>query len=157
GKAEPFRIAGCVAVRPLAEHIDGLEFNSITGVAIAVAYWRRRSRAGSAGGLRTAAPTRDGKCPKSRCPLRGPGCGVAEILSTGVRYADQATRFVGVSEAGKSGAVVRHRAKGIIPSTSSCLESTMPDPIQLFLSVCQSSMSKTTSRKLVFLFSQLNA
>jgi len=30
-------------VRPLAEHIDRLEFNSITGVAIVVAYWRRRS------------------------------------------------------------------------------------------------------------------
>src|SRR5215471_6025355 len=41
GKAEPFSTAGCVAVRPLAEHIDRLEFNSITGVAIAVAYWRR--------------------------------------------------------------------------------------------------------------------
>ena len=44
GKAAPFRIAGGVAVRPLAEHIDRLEFNSITGVAIAVAYWRRRSQ-----------------------------------------------------------------------------------------------------------------
>ena len=33
---------GGVAVRPLAEHIDRLEFNSMTGVAIAVAYWRRR-------------------------------------------------------------------------------------------------------------------
>jgi len=51
-------------VRPLAEHLDRLEFNSMTGVAIAVAYWRR---AGSAGGPRTAAPTRAGKCPKSRC------------------------------------------------------------------------------------------
>src|SRR5215510_458595 len=43
GRAEPFRTAGGVAVRPLAEHIDRLEFNSITGVAIAVAYWRRSS------------------------------------------------------------------------------------------------------------------
>ena len=30
-------------MRPLAEHIERLEFNSMTGVAIALAYWRRRS------------------------------------------------------------------------------------------------------------------
>ena len=30
-------------MRPIAERIDRLEFISMTGVAIAVAYWRRRS------------------------------------------------------------------------------------------------------------------
>src|SRR5262252_3376017 len=33
GSAEPFCTAGGLAVRPLAEHVDRLEFNSTTGVA----------------------------------------------------------------------------------------------------------------------------
>jgi len=67
GKAEPFRTAGCVAVRPLAEHVDRLEFNSITGVAIASPTGAEGRRAGSAGGpavrphRATAAPTRAGQ------------------------------------------------------------------------------------------------
>ena len=43
GESETHRSSLDVSVRPLAEHIDRLEFNSITEVAIAVACWRRRS------------------------------------------------------------------------------------------------------------------
>jgi len=43
GESETHRIVVNIAAPPLAEHIDRLEFNSIDRVAIAAAYWRRKS------------------------------------------------------------------------------------------------------------------
>jgi len=74
-------------VRPLAQQIDRLEFNSITGVAIAVAYWRRRSpgrKRGRPGGTTApchGGPYEDWKMSKVQCPLRGP-LDSAALLST---------------------------------------------------------------------------
>ena len=75
GKAEPFRRVGGVALRPLAEHIDRLEFNSMTGVAIAVPYSRRRSPGRKRGRPENGRPYEGWKMSKVQCPLCGPGLG----------------------------------------------------------------------------------
>ena len=56
-------------MRPLAEHIDRLEFNSMTGVAIAVAYWRRRSPSRKQGRPENGRPYEGWKM--SKVQLRG--------------------------------------------------------------------------------------
>jgi len=71
GKAQPFRTAGGVAVRPLAEHVDLLEFNSITGVAIAVAHWRRRSPGRKRGRPENGRPYEGWKMSKVQGPRSG--------------------------------------------------------------------------------------
>jgi len=83
-------------VRPIAERIDRLEFISMTGVAIAVAYWRRspgrkRGRPGGTtapchGRLQTYCPA-GAAASKSRAstnilPRSGSGIEVSGLLQT---------------------------------------------------------------------------
>ena len=57
-------------MRPLAEHIERLEFNSMTRVAIAVAYWRRRSPGRKRGRPENGRPYEGWKMSKVQASLR---------------------------------------------------------------------------------------